>query len=278
MKRLLQKNILKMFKLLCIIFFVVTLGLRLQAQEDGKILKAKPEVTCIEVSTSDVDIFILPSKETVITYKTELLENTELSITRNGKYMSFTELKPAKGKLYIYVPENFLIETCRIQTVNSKLKIENIKSVYFVLSAIKTDITVTKSRFKNALLALSNGNLKFESGVVAVADFSINRANAVISIAENENFCNLFITRDAEAGFKFNGKAYTKKILSVSPKKPKKFISVSSSASEISFKFIPSLKEPEEKFDKYGISEFGPKRPPETTDIKSKFLPKENKP
>ena len=270
-----MKKIQRYSVFFCTVFVFFT-AFSAAAQENGTVLKVNPDIKSIEISVSDVDIFISPSPsaDTVISYKLELLENTALSVTRNGKYLKFTELLPARGSLYIYVPKSLLLESCRIQAVNAKIEVTGIKSVYFAVSAIKSSVKVDGTRFKNVLAAVADGEgLTFKSGIVSVADFAVSKTAAVIDTAEEEAVCNLFISGDSETGITFKGEALGKRLLSVSPPKPKKFIAVNFAFSTVALNFIAPLKEPEEKFDVYGISEFGPKRPPQT-DGPSRFLPR----
>ncbi len=246
---------------------------QLQAQNSGTLIEVNAETVHIEVNVSDVDVVVAPFDGAVISYKLELTEGSKLSVVNRGGNLRFSVFKPAKGTIFIYIPKSVLLESLRIQSLNSNIQIKGIKSVYFVGSGTGSKIYVSESLFKNVLIAAAAGRLEFNSRIIAVADFCISSAEALISIPEAEEDCNILITQSKNEKFTFKGEVYKKNNLAVNPINPKKFITIASSFSKIAVDFVTVPAEPEEKFDKYGISEFGPKPPPRLVNELSNFLP-----
>ena len=106
----------------------------LSAQDFDALTRVQKRVVNIEAAVSEVDIFISAYDGDTIAYKAELSAGTKLSIVEHKKKLRFTEIKPASGKLFIYVPKDFLLESCRILASHSSIKIEGIKAVYFSVS------------------------------------------------------------------------------------------------------------------------------------------------
>ncbi|UTC75578.1 DUF4097 family beta strand repeat protein [Treponema sp. OMZ 792] len=262
----------RLFLGLC--FFSLFYGSALFSQDIENLTKVQKRVVNIEAAVSEVDVFISSYDGDTIAYRTELKSGTKLSIVEHKKKLRFTEIRPASGKLFIYVPKDFLLESCRVLASHSSIKIEGIKAVHFSASGNFNKAEITGSRLKNSLIALSNGSLTFNNGIVSAADFCLNFSKAKIEIAEEKEHCNLFVTQQKCEKFIYAGEAYTDRLLALSPPKPKKFISMSASFSDIDLGFSAPLKEPREKFDKYGVSEFGPKLSPNLVDNEANFLPK----
>ncbi len=249
------------------------------SKEEGDLIRAGDEIVRIEINTGNVDVYISTHDKNFIGYKINE-KNKELKRIEsfeNKKKLQFYTTAVTEGEIFIYLPQNYLLDSCRIQALHSKIEVKNIKSIYFVLSVLSADINVDASKFKNVLLTTANSSLKFTSGILAVADFCLSSTKGLIEIAEEMKFCNIFMTQMKNEQVLFNGKEYTNSPYSYSPKKPKKYISLSASASNLDIKFIPPLKQPVEYFDQYGISEFGPVPPPQKVDPFSNFLPKPNK-
>ena len=271
-----QKLKVRLFGL-CFFSLFIFYSPALFSQDFDALTRVQKRVVNIEAAVSEVDIFISAYDGDTIAYKAELSAGTKLSIVEHKKKLRFTEIKPASGKLFIYVPKDFLLESCRILASHSSIKVEGIKAVHFSVSGNFNRAEITGSRLKNSLIALSNGSLTFNSGIVTAADFCLNTSTAKIQIAEEKADCNLFVTKQKCEKFLYEGEAYTDKILALSPSKPKKFISMSASFSDIDLGFSAPLKEPAEKFDKYGVSEFGPKPSPNLVNNEANFLPKTGK-
>ena len=271
-----QKLKVRLFGL-CFFSLFIFYSPALFSQDFDTLTRVQKRVVNIEAAVSEVDIFISAYDGDTIAYKAELSTGTKLSIVEHKKKLRFTEIKPAIGKLFIYVPKDFLLESCRILASHSSIKIEGIKAVHFSVSGNFNRAEITGSRLKNSLIALSNGSLTFNNGIVTAADFCLNTSKAKIQIAEERVDCNLFVTKQKCEKFLYEGEAYTDKILALSPSKPKKFISMSASFSDIDLGFSAPLKEPAEKFDKYGVSEFGPKPSPNLVNNEANFLPKTGK-
>ncbi len=261
----------------CLIFSFLLIPLLLSAQETGKFIQAEKDVVQIEINTANVDIYIAPHDKDFISYKIEQIGDKEIYSFESKKKLQFYTTAVTKGRILIYLPENFLLESCRIQSIHSSISVQNIKSIYFVVSGSFADVKVETCKFKNVLLATTNSKIKFTSGIVAVADFCFSLTKGKIEIAEKMKDCNVFMTQIKNKYLSFNGKPYKKRSLTYRPEKPKKHISISASMSNLDIQFIPPLKNPTESFNKYGISEFGPKPPPQLDDPVSRFLPNRNK-
>ncbi len=267
-------------KLLVLSFFITSFLLTsfvISAQESTEFIQAGKDVVRIEINTANVDVYIATHDKEFIAYKIEKTGDKEIYSFESKKKLQFYTTAVTKGKIFIYIPENFLLESCRIQSIHSIISVQNIKSIYFVVSGTFTNVKVAGSKFKNVLLATTNSNIQFTSGIVAVADFCFSLTKGKIEIAEEMKDCNLFMTQIQNKYLSFNGEPCEKRSLSYMPEKPKKYISISASMSNLDIKFIPPLKNPTESFNKYGISEFGPKPPPQLVDPVSRFLPKPNK-
>ncbi len=265
-----------------LLLFFLILPLAIFAQDDVKSIRAGKDIVQIEINTNFIDIEISTYDKNFISYKVEEIGNKKIFTSESKKKLQFYTTAHTKGKITIYVPEEFLLESCRIQATNSKVSVQNIKSIYFVASVISSDLEVSGSKFKNVLLATTHSNIKFTSGIIAVADFTLTATQGIIEIAEEMKSCNLFMTQIKNKHLMFNGKVYKNTSLSYQPTKKKKnerrvtkHISISSSFSNLDIKFIPPMKNPSEKFDQYGISEFGPVPPPKLVDPVSNFLPKQ---
>lgn len=246
---------------------------QLPAQSTGNLIEVSAKAVRIEVTVSDVDVIVAPFDGAVISYKIALTEKSKLSVVNRGKDVRFSVFKPAKGTLFIYIPKDVLLESLRIQSSNSNIHIKGIKAIYFVASGTGSNMYASESLFKNVLIAAATGRIEFNSRIIAVADFCISSAEGIISIPESEEDCNILMTQSKNEYFTFKGDVYTKNNLAVTPIKPKKFITIASSFSKVAVDFIPIPAEPEEKFDTYGISEFGPKPPPRLVNELSNFLP-----
>ncbi len=276
--RMKRNFFLSLFFLFSLSFFIPNLF----AEADSDLKRLGEDIVNIEFNTNGVDIYFALYNENFIAYRVLDKEETNSTEKKDSKVKVFVSKKklqfytiaPAKAEVYIYLPKDFLLESCRIQAIYSKIKIEKIKSIYFVLSCTYADIEVANSKFKNLLVASSHSKLSFSSGIVAVADFCLDSVNGKIEIAEEQNFCNIFITQIKNENLILNGKPYEHPSLCYAPQNPKKHLTLSASFSDLAINFIPPLKEPVEKFDQYGISEFGPKPPPNLIDPVSNFLPK----
>lgn len=99
-------------RLFCLCFFSLFLFYSF-AQDFDALTRVQKRVVNIEVAVSEVDIFISVYDGDTIAYKAELSAGTKLSIVEYKKKLRFTEIKPASGKLFIYVPKDFLLESCR---------------------------------------------------------------------------------------------------------------------------------------------------------------------
>lgn len=256
----------------CFVLVFTVTEKQLPAQSTGHLIAVNKAVR-IEVTVSDVNVVIAPFDGTAVSYKAELTEKSKLSVVHREKDLRFSAFKPAKGTLFIYIPKGLLLESLRIQSSNANIQVNGIKSVYFTVSGTGSNIYTAGSLFKNILIAAATGKLEFNSRIIAVADFCIGSAEAVISIPEAEEDCNILMTQSKNEKFTFKGEVYTKNNLAVTPVKPKKLITIASSFSKIAVAFVPIPAEPEEKFDIYGISEFGPKPPPRPVNELSEFLP-----
>ncbi len=265
------------FLLFFLSFYFFIFNFEIFSQENNTLIKAGNEVVQIEISTNNVDVYISSHDKNFIAYEVKEKGDKRISAFENKKKLQFYTTAVTEGEIFIYLPKNFLLESCRIQSTNSKIEIQNIKSIYFVLSVISSDINVLTSKFKNVLLAINHSKINFSSGIVAVADFCMNTAQGTIEIAEKMQNCNLFMTQIKNKNLVFNGEVYKNSSLSYAPKKPKKYISISASFSELDIKFIPPLDTPSVSVNKYGISEFGPVPPPKIVDPVSNFLPGRNK-
>ncbi len=267
------------------IFFIIPLGIF--GQENSKLQRANDGIVNVEFNTDGVDIDFILHNENFLGYKISGIDakavgsgkstnekNKKIFVASSKKKLQFYTTAPAKAKVSIFIPKDFLLESCRIQAINSKIKAEKIKAVYFVLSCTYAQAEISNSKFKNVLLACSHSKLNFSSGVVAVADFCINFTEGKIEIAEEQKVCNLFITQIKNNKMLLNGEPYTHTSLLYSPEKPKKYITMSAGFSDLAVLFVPPFKEPVENFNQYGISEFGPTPPPKLVDPVSNFLPK----
>lgn len=264
------KDFRKLFFFL-FLFFAAALS---QAQTVGKTITAAADVVNVEITVSGIDVVIAASEEAVISYKYELTAGSELSVVTRDNALRFINFRPSSGTLFIYIPKDFLLNSCRIQALNSNIRVHGIKSIYFAVSGTSNNSEITASMFKNVLIVASFGSITFNSRIIAVADFCFSSAKGAISIGENKEDCNIFITQSKNKKFIFDGMAYEKNTLTSTPQKPKKFITVSASFSELEIGFVEPSIEPVEKFDAYGISEFGPKPPPRLENELSNFLPK----
>ncbi|WP_024466624.1 DUF4097 family beta strand repeat-containing protein [Treponema pedis] len=264
------------FKLYAFFLFLNIFKISVIYAQNGedKTVTVHSEITNIEVTVSGIDVIIEPTEKSGISYKQELSEGSNLSAVKRGNSLRFTGFRPSSGTIFIYVPKDYLLESCRIQTSNSTVKVSGIKAVYFVVSGTLSRAEITGSMLKNVLIAYSSGSIIFNSQIVAVADFCLSSSKGSISIAEKIENCNVFITQNKNESFTFNGEVYGKNSLMLSPQKPKKFITVSANFSNLAVEFVEPSSALVEKFDKYGISEFGPKRPPLKVNELSNFLPK----
>lgn len=275
------------------LFFVIS---ALAYTQDKKtLITLNKKISNIELALDNIDVIFSIYEGKNIGYTTDIDYEKNLYIELINSSLRFRSIKPAKGTIYVYIPNDFLLDSCRVQMINSKLNAEKIKSVYFVVSVSGGTINVKDSMFKNTLISASNTILKFSSRIISVVDFCLNHSDADIIIKEKKENCNFLVSQNMNKNFQLDGKLYTKNTVQLSQanttgtkekniRKTKKFITMSTSFSNINMVFKELTDEQldendknniKEKFNKYGISEFGPTHPPHSVNEISNFLPKQ---
>ncbi len=169
----------------------------------------RKKTASLDIELSGVNLVIAPGKKECITYRFELSEGKRLSCIETNHTLRIREILPAKGTLYIYVPEKLLLESCILRSNRASISIKQLRVVHLLTMMNDGDVTMIKNTIKNGVINLARGNIIFDSDIVRSCAFSISGSVADIILPHSSDTYNVDYVHTASS-FTIDSKDMTK--------------------------------------------------------------------
>lgn len=151
----------------------------------------REKTASLDIELSEVNLIIAPGKENRIGYRFELSEGKRLSCIETNRTLRIREILPAKGNLYVFIPEDLLLESCMLRSSRAAITMKDIRAVHSLIIMNDGAVTISKSTLKNAVINVARGKLIFNSDILRSCAFSVSGSIADVTLPHSSDQYNL---------------------------------------------------------------------------------------
>ncbi|MGP1577793.1 MAG: hypothetical protein ACTTH7_10025 [Treponema sp.] len=191
----------------------------------------RPKTAGLDIELSQIAVTIMLFDGESIAYRYELQHGSGLSVTETHKTLRIRQLFPAEGKLFIFIPQKMVLESCLIRLNRAQLYVEGIRVAHFLTMMNSGGATLSDTLFKNAVINLAQGTLTVKSRVLNSCAITITDTTADVVLQDKPDHIHvdysktnssIFINTDEQllvSGQYGNPKGKTRLILSAASSK-----------------------------------------------------------
>jgi len=228
-------KICKEICIFCAFFFCGSWNAYLFALQEGK---AQPETQSIDAMIYGVDISVVSYESDVISYKAEIDNGKKVSIIEDARCIRFRNSHPVSGKITVFVPKNMKVHSLRIYASDSKVNVEGLVAVYFVVSMCEGSVIVENAMFKCASFSIASSNCNLNGEVTSTADFCFSETQASINLKGKLDDYNFFYPYEETSSLIISDKKITQKDRFNIDKKKRKRMGITQSSSTTNLSFV----------------------------------------
>ena len=173
----------------------------LGAYAEETVTYTRPKTAGIDIELSQVAVTIMLFDGESIAYRYELNEGANLSVTETHKTLRIRQLFPAEGKLFLFIPQKMILESCLIRLNRAQLHVEGIRVAHFLSMMNSGSVTMRDTLFKNAVINLAQGNLTVKGRILSSCAISITDSAADLLFQEKPDRIHLDYSKTNSAVF-----------------------------------------------------------------------------
>ena len=197
-----------------------------------------PKTQSIDAMLYGVDISIISYEGDAISYKAEIEKDGKVSIVEDARCVRFRNSHPVSGKITVLVPKNMKVESLRIYSSDSKVNVEGIVAVYFVVSMCEGVVNIENATFKCASFSIASSTCSLNGEITTTADFCFSEAQAHLNLKGSLSDYNFFYPYEETSALIIDEKKITNKDRFLIDKKKRKRMGITQSSSTTTLEFM----------------------------------------